>query len=102
MDKDTYWLFHYSPGAIEGALADIKDFALSGRYKIHQTVKIKVGSKEYESAARYYSFWWIRRVEKGIDGIIDNPMRVEEGYAYPRVGAGWGFEFLKEFLVEVK
>lgn len=37
-----------------------------------------------------------------IDGIIDNTMRVEEGYAYPRAGAGWGFEFLKEFLVEVK
>ena len=37
-----------------------------------------------------------------IDGIIDNTMRIENGYAYPREGAGWGFTFKKEFLEEVK
>lgn len=37
-----------------------------------------------------------------IDGIIDNTMRVENGFAYPREGAGWGFEFKEEFLEEVK
>lgn len=33
-----------------------------------------------------------------IDGIIDNAMRIEDGYAYPREGAGWGFTFKEEFL----
>lgn len=28
-----------------------------------------------------------------IDGIIDNVMRIEDGFAYPREGAGWGFSF---------
>lgn len=37
-----------------------------------------------------------------IDGIIDNPMVIENGYAYPRKGAGWGFSFKKEFLKEEK
>ncbi|PHV70083.1 mandelate racemase [Sporanaerobium hydrogeniformans] len=37
-----------------------------------------------------------------IDGIIDNAMRIENGFAYPREGAGWGFNFKEEFLEEVK
>lgn len=37
-----------------------------------------------------------------IDGIIDNTMRIENGYAYPRDGAGWGFKFREEFMEEVK
>lgn len=37
-----------------------------------------------------------------IDGIIDNTMKIENGYAYPRLGAGWGFKFKEEFLEEVK
>ena len=37
-----------------------------------------------------------------IDGIIDNVMKVEAGYAYPRSGAGWGFVFKEEYLEEVK
>jgi len=37
-----------------------------------------------------------------IDGIIDNTMKIENGYAYPREGAGWGFRFKEEFLEEVK
>lgn len=36
-----------------------------------------------------------------IDGIIDNTMRIEQGFAYPRDGAGWGFRFKEEFLEEV-
>ncbi|MCC8026719.1 MAG: mandelate racemase/muconate lactonizing enzyme family protein [Clostridium sp.] len=36
-----------------------------------------------------------------IDGIIDNTMRIENGFAYPREGAGWGFRFKEEFLEEV-
>jgi L-alanine-DL-glutamate epimerase-like enolase superfamily enzyme len=33
-----------------------------------------------------------------IDPIIDNRMRIENGYAYPRDGAGWGFSFVKKHL----
>lgn len=37
-----------------------------------------------------------------IDGIIDNPMVIENGYAKLREGAGWGFEFLHQYMTEVK
>lgn len=37
-----------------------------------------------------------------IDGIIDNIMKIDNGFAYPREGAGWGFCFKEEFLEEVK
>lgn len=37
-----------------------------------------------------------------IDGIIDNTMRIENGFAYPREGIGWGFRFKEEFMEEVK
>lgn len=37
-----------------------------------------------------------------IDGIIDNTMKIENGFAYPREGAGWGFRFKEEFLEEVR
>jgi L-alanine-DL-glutamate epimerase-like enolase superfamily enzyme len=33
-----------------------------------------------------------------IDGIIDAPMRVEDGWAYPREEPGWGFRFLPDHL----
>jgi len=33
-----------------------------------------------------------------IDPIIDNHMRIEDGFAYPREKAGWGFSFLKQHL----
>lgn len=36
-----------------------------------------------------------------IDGIIDNQIEIIDGMAYPRKGAGWGFEFLKEYLTEI-
>ena len=37
-----------------------------------------------------------------IDGIIDNPMRVENGYAYPREAPGWGFRFQEKYLKEIR
>ena len=37
-----------------------------------------------------------------IDPIIDNPMRIEDGFAYPRERAGWGFGFLKQHLTEIR
>lgn len=37
-----------------------------------------------------------------IDGIIDNPMRIENGFAAPRDGAGWGFSFKEEALKPVE
>ena len=37
-----------------------------------------------------------------IDGIIDNQMHIENGFAYPREGSGWGFYFNDKDLIEVK
>lgn len=37
-----------------------------------------------------------------IDGIIDNPMEIKNGVAYPRQQSGWGFSFLKQYLTEIK
>lgn len=36
-----------------------------------------------------------------IDGIIDNPMKIEEGYAVLREGSGWGFSFRPECMMEI-
>jgi L-alanine-DL-glutamate epimerase and related enzymes of enolase superfamily len=33
-----------------------------------------------------------------IDGIIDNQLKIENGYAYPRQTPGWGFSFLPASL----
>jgi L-alanine-DL-glutamate epimerase-like enolase superfamily enzyme len=37
-----------------------------------------------------------------IDPLIDNPMVVKEGYATPHDKPGWGFNFLDEYLHEIK
>ncbi len=37
-----------------------------------------------------------------IDGIIDNQMVIENGFAYPREGNGWGFSFKENFLKPVE
>ncbi|SMB54297.1 Mandelate racemase/muconate lactonizing protein [Serratia proteamaculans] len=37
-----------------------------------------------------------------IDSIIDNPMAIDGGYAFPRSGAGWGFNFNPASLTEIK
>ena len=37
-----------------------------------------------------------------IDGIIDQPMVIDNGFAHPREGAGWGFRFLHQFMSEIK
>lgn len=58
--------------------------------------------KEYDAplaatianAAGVESFDWV-------DGIIDRPLRIEAGYAYPSPEPGWGFRFKDEFLTEV-
>lgn len=36
-----------------------------------------------------------------IDGIIDQPMVIEHGFARPREGSGWGFRFLHEYMTEI-
>lgn len=36
-----------------------------------------------------------------IDGIIDNKMVIENGYAHLREGDGWGFSFLGQYMSEV-
>jgi L-alanine-DL-glutamate epimerase-like enolase superfamily enzyme len=37
-----------------------------------------------------------------IDGIVDNRMAIENGYAVPREGPGWGFRFLPQYLNETR
>ncbi|WP_207420852.1 mandelate racemase/muconate lactonizing enzyme family protein [Desertivirga brevis] len=37
-----------------------------------------------------------------IDPLIDKPMLVKDGFAYPHQGPGWGFNFVDEFLNEIK
>jgi L-alanine-DL-glutamate epimerase-like enolase superfamily enzyme len=36
-----------------------------------------------------------------IDGIIDTPMKIVDGLASPRSGAGWGFSFLEKYLEKI-
>jgi L-alanine-DL-glutamate epimerase-like enolase superfamily enzyme len=37
-----------------------------------------------------------------IDSLIDNPLTIKNGYAYPRQAPGWGFNFLDECLEEIR
>jgi L-alanine-DL-glutamate epimerase-like enolase superfamily enzyme len=37
-----------------------------------------------------------------IDPIIDNAMAIEDGFATPREGPGWGFRFRKAHLTEIR
>lgn len=36
-----------------------------------------------------------------VDGLIDHPIRMQDGFAYPNEGAGWGFSFKDEKLTEL-
>ena len=36
-----------------------------------------------------------------IDGIIDHPMEIRNGWALPRPGEGWGFRFLHRDMTEI-
>ncbi len=36
-----------------------------------------------------------------VDPLIDNPLRIEGGFAYPHEGPGWGFRFKDEHLSEL-
>lgn len=36
-----------------------------------------------------------------VDPIITHPIRMENGFAYPNTGAGWGFSFKDSFLKEI-
>jgi len=37
-----------------------------------------------------------------VDGIVDHPVRIHEGYAYPSEESGWGFRFKEEVLKAVQ
>jgi L-alanine-DL-glutamate epimerase-like enolase superfamily enzyme len=37
-----------------------------------------------------------------VDGIIDRPLRIEDGYAYPSAEPGWGFRFHDNALTEIR
>lgn len=36
-----------------------------------------------------------------VDDLITHPIRMQDGFAYPNEGAGWGFSFKDEFLTEL-
>ncbi|MFT3789447.1 MAG: mandelate racemase/muconate lactonizing enzyme family protein [Tepidisphaeraceae bacterium] len=36
-----------------------------------------------------------------VDGLIDHPIRMQDGYAYPNEGAGWGFAFKDDRLTHL-
>jgi L-alanine-DL-glutamate epimerase-like enolase superfamily enzyme len=36
-----------------------------------------------------------------VDGLITHPVRMQDGFAYPNAGAGWGFRFHDKFLTEL-
>ncbi|MDC7226825.1 MAG: mandelate racemase/muconate lactonizing enzyme family protein [Spirochaetales bacterium] len=59
-------------------------------YKDYDVPLLTTVDKVYGSE----SFDWI-------DGIIDNQLSVEDGFTYPREGAGWGFNFLEKEMTEV-
>lgn len=50
--------FHYSPGAIEGALKDLKKFILERDYHIYETVQIQ---KDYEIESEYFGIVGLQR-----------------------------------------
>lgn len=37
-----------------------------------------------------------------VNPLIDNPLAIREGFAYPRQEPGWGFNFLDNYLEEIK
>ncbi len=36
-----------------------------------------------------------------VDPLITQAIRIEDGYAYPNDGPGWGFRFLDKYLTEL-
>ena len=40
------------------------------------------------------SFYWM-------DPLVTHPIRMENGFAYPNSGPGWGFSFKDKFLTEI-
>lgn len=59
-------------------------------YKDYDVPLLTTISKPYGAE----SFDWI-------DELIDNKMKIEDGYIYPRERNGWGFKFKKEHLEEI-
>lgn len=37
-----------------------------------------------------------------IDPLIDNPMQVKDGFAFPHEGPGWGFSFMDDCLTQIQ
>lgn len=50
--------FHYSPGAIEGALKDLKRFIMERDYHIYETAQIQ---KDYETESEYFGIVGLQR-----------------------------------------
>ncbi|MDY6321406.1 MAG: mandelate racemase/muconate lactonizing enzyme family protein [Succinivibrio sp.] len=83
-------------GGVEGwrdsaALADAYGIPVLPHYYRDYDVELLCTVKHPAGAE---SFDWI-------DSIIDTPLRIEDGFAYPREGAGWGFRFKEQALSEI-
>lgn len=50
--------FHYSPGAIEGALKDLKRFVLARDYQVYETAQVQ---KDYEIESEYFGIVGLQR-----------------------------------------
>ncbi|MBQ9564921.1 MAG: mandelate racemase/muconate lactonizing enzyme family protein, partial [Synergistaceae bacterium] len=50
--------FHYSPGAIEGALKDMKKFILERDYHVYETLQVQ---KDYENESEYFGVVGLQR-----------------------------------------
>lgn len=50
--------FHYSPGAIEGALKDLKRFVLARDYHVYETAQVQ---KDYETESEYFGIVGLQR-----------------------------------------
>lgn len=113
-------------GEREYSLTPLRELLMRGALDIWQPDVIRIGGVEKwrESAAlaaafhkpvlpHYYKDYDVPllcTVPNGagaesfdwIDTLIDNPMRIENGMAFPHDGAGWGFRFKDSSLTEIK
>jgi L-alanine-DL-glutamate epimerase-like enolase superfamily enzyme len=84
-------------------LGGVEDWLESAAFaRAHRLPVLAHYYKEYDAAlavtipnaAGVESFDWV-------DGIIDRPLHIADGYAYPSAESGWGFSFKPDALTEI-
>lgn len=103
--------FHYSPGAVEGALRDIAEFVRGDSYRVHETVQLRA---DYERESEYFgipglqrwalatlnvAMWdaWSRHLDQPIWKVLGNHAREVPVYG----SGGWLSYSDAELLDEV-